>query len=353
MHYCKIGNDGAGLTNQIFALITSIIIAFYEKQKVIIVDNFLNDINTKTYSPITDILNVDDINLFLKQTYDLIIIDKYNIHFEILSAQYGTNETNYLNLTDFIKNKYYRENKLCISNTFCFNEIKGDPCPGEIKHFMLKYKINDHYIEEIYDENIKNININFNTSYIFSFGRIDLFNHAMFDKILTNIRYNNDFIVKSDMITQQFNTNEKINIVHLRLEDDGILHWSKQNNITPSKYKAYLEEKYIDLIKTYISDVDKTIILSSSLSNKVIDFLNENNYNYTFTDKMYNYREKNAIIDLLISTYCNNIFIGNFNIKNNNGSVFSYYIWKKIKHNVSTIYIDLDRIYDKEVILNY
>ena len=65
MNYCKIGNDGAGLTNQIFALITSIIIAFYEKQKVIIVDNFLNDNNTKTYSPITDILNVDDINLFL------------------------------------------------------------------------------------------------------------------------------------------------------------------------------------------------------------------------------------------------------------------------------------------------
>ena len=49
MHYCKIGNDGAGLTNQIFALITSIIITFYEKQKVIIVDHFLNDINTKTY----------------------------------------------------------------------------------------------------------------------------------------------------------------------------------------------------------------------------------------------------------------------------------------------------------------
>ena len=67
---------------------------------------------------------------------------------------------------------------------------------------------------------------------------------------------------------------------------------------------------------------------------------------------MYNDREKNAIIDLLISTYCNNIFIGNFNVKNNNGSVFSYYIWKKNKHNVSNIYIDLDHIYDKEVVLN-
>jgi hypothetical protein len=351
MHYSKIGNDGAGLTNQIFALITSIIIAFSEKQKVIIVDHFLNDINTKTYSPIKDILNLVDINIFLKKTYDIIIVDKYNIDFEILSVKYGINDTNYLDLTDFIKNKYYKENKLVIHNNYCLNDIKGDPCPGKIKHLILKYKINNNIIEEIYHEHNKNINIHFDGPYLFSFGYVNLFKNDMFNKILPNILFNNDFIIKSDIIKKQMNINKKINIIHLRLEDDGILHWSNQNNITAIDYKSYLEEKYIHLIRTYISDVDETILLSSSLSNKVIDFLNVHNYNYKFIDKCFKDREKNAIIDLLLSSCCNNIFIGNFNINNNNGSVFSYYISKCIKNKITTICIDLDRIYNKEIVI--
>ena len=101
-----------------------------------------------------------------------------------------------------------------------------------------------------------------------------------------------------------------------------------------------------------MSETDENIIVSSSLSNGVIDFLNQNNYNYKFIDKFFDDREKNAIVDLLVSKCCNNIFIGNFNIKNRNGSTFSYYIWKCINENVTKIYIDLDKIYDMEVIVN-
>ena len=60
--------------------------------------------------------------------------------------------------------------------------------------------------------------------------------------------------------------------------------------------------------------------------------------------------KKNAIIDLLVSSCCNNIFIGNFNITNLNGSSFSYYIWKLMKDDVLKIFIDLDKIYDDEVL---
>ena len=45
MYYSKISTSGTGFTNQIFALITSIINAYKEEEKVVIVDNFLNDIN--------------------------------------------------------------------------------------------------------------------------------------------------------------------------------------------------------------------------------------------------------------------------------------------------------------------
>jgi hypothetical protein len=42
MYYSKIGEHGAGFTNQIFALITSIIIAYKKGEKVVIIDNFLH-----------------------------------------------------------------------------------------------------------------------------------------------------------------------------------------------------------------------------------------------------------------------------------------------------------------------
>ena len=173
----------------------------------------------------------------------------------------------------------------------------------------------------------------------------------MFDNILTHITYHDDFIIKSESIIHGINTEKKINIIHLRLENDGIIHWSRQNNITPAVYLEYLENKYINLIKQYVSKTDETIILSSSESNGVIDFLNNNNYHYKFIDKLFKDREKNAIIDLLISKSCNNVFIGNFNIHNSNGSSFSYYIWKMTNDNINKIYIDLDRIYDKAVLV--
>ncbi len=352
MYYSKIGNARAGFTNQIFALITSIINAYKKGYKFVVVDNFLNDINTSVYTPITEIFDINKINLFLKQEYDIIILDKNNIQFDIISAKYGTNENNYIDLTDFIKNKYFNKNKLFIGKICSFNAIKGDPCPRKLKKFILTYKINDHLIEKIYNENLtSDIEIQFDGPYVFTLGWINSFNDNMFDKILTNITYNIDFALKSQLTVKDIPLNKKINIIHLRLEEDGIAHWSKQNKTTHNKYKNYLEQKYIDIIKKYVSDTDENIILSSSLSNGVIDFLVYHNYNYKFVNKCFCEREKNAIIDLLVSKHCNNIFIGNFNIKTLNGSTFSYYIWKIINDKVIKIYIDLDKIYNNEVVV--
>jgi len=353
MYYSKIEVTGSGFTNQIFAFITSIIKAYKKGDKIVIVDNFLNDINKRTYTPISKIFNINKINVFLKKNYDIIIVDKNNIQFEIITVKYGTNESNCIDLTDFIKEQYFKNNKLCINKNCSFNNIKGDPSPGIVKKIILKYKINDYYFQQIYNEHLtKNIEINFDGPYIFIMEWINSFNDNMFDKILTNISYNDDFVFNSELIVKNINTEKKVNVIHLRLEDDGIAHWSKMNNISMNEYKAYLENKYINLIKIYLSENDENIILSSSLSNGVIDFLNNNNYNYKFVDKFFNDREKDAIVDLLVSKCCNNIFIGNFNVKNYNGSTFSYYIWKCMNDAVTKIYIDLDKIYDKAVVVN-
>lgn len=354
MYYATIGVDGSGLTNQIFSLITSIINAYKEGHKVVVVDIFRNDVAKPTSSLISNIFNINETNVFLKKNYDIIIVDKYNINFQIISATYGYDETNYIDLTDYFLNDYYKDNKLFISKFFCFNHIKGDPCDGIIKKFILKYKINDNYIEEIYDENLRpDIIIDFHGGpYRWRFEWINSFNDNMFDKILSNIIYNDDFISKSESIIQKINTDNKINVIHLRLEDDGITHWSRINNISKDQYKEILEQKYIHLIQNYLNESDQNIILSNSSSNGVIDFLNQHNYNYMFIDKIFNEREKDAIIDLLVSKCCNNIFIASFNMTNLNGSTFSYYIWKCMKDTVSKMYIDLEKIYDTEVVVN-
>ncbi len=344
---------GFGFTNQIFSLITSIIIACKHGDKVVVVDSFLNDISKTDYTPISKIFNIKEINIFLKKTYDIIILDKYDINFELINVKYGT-KTNNIDLTASIIKKFYKDNKLYINKNTIFNDIQGDPCLGELKKVFFTYKMNEYFIEETYEENlVEDINIDFlNSHYILTFDWINSHNIDMFENILANIHYTSDFLDKSNLILKCVNINNKINVLHLRLEDDAIKHWSKMNDMSEDDYKKYIENKYIELIKKYISKTDENIILSQSLSNPVIDFLIENNYIFKFSHKFFDDREKNAIVDLLISKYCNNIFIGNFNVANLNGSTFSYYIGKCVKNTTTQIYIDLDHIFNDECIVN-
>jgi hypothetical protein len=131
----------------------------------------------------------------------------------------------------------------------------------------------------------------------------------------------------------------KINVIHLRIEVDAILHWSKMNNTSEQNFKSSLENKYIDLFKKYISNTDQNIILSSEMNPKVTNFLRENNYNFRFIQKFFEDREKNAIVDFLVSKCCNNIFIGN------GGSTFSFYIDKTTQNNIKKIISPINYIY--------
>ena len=106
------------------------------------------------------------------------------------------------------------------------------PCPNVLKKLFINYKINNYIIEEIYNENLdKPIIIDFESKYCFDFKGFDTYNNNMFENILINITYNDEFIQNSKSFL--LNKNEKINVLHLRLEEDGILFWSKINNMTP------------------------------------------------------------------------------------------------------------------------
>jgi len=352
MYYASIALHGSGLTNQIFSLIKSIIIAHKQNYKVIVVDHFLNDYEKNNYTPISQIFNIDKINIFLKNNYDIIIIDKYDIrNIELSYVKYGTDQIN-IDLTHSFKEKF-KDNGLFIQKNTILNDIHGDPCPGVTKNLFISYTINNYIIEEKYNEYLQeNICINIlNSEYKNNFWWIHTNNNNMFEKILMNIEYTNHFIDKSQQIMlKNINGNDKVNIIHLRLEDDSINHWSKMNHMTKTEFKIYIENKYIKLITLYINKNDNNIILSQSLSNRVIDYLKENNYKYIFSDKFFEDREKNAIVDLLLYKKCNNTFIGNFHPEYLNGSTFSYYISVLLKSNIKQILVDLDNISHDECI---
>ena len=133
-------------------------------------------------------------------------------------------------------------------------------------------------------------------------------------------------------------------------------HWGSINHMHVTDFKKTIENKYIDIIKNFIDKNDKNIILSYSLDNNVIDFLKQNNYKYYFIEKDFNIgREINAIFDLVVGKYCNNIFIGNFNFSEFillHFIIFSYCLIKRFKSNVKKILIDLDRIIVPYQIIN-
>jgi hypothetical protein len=348
IYYLKIGQSGSGLTNQLFTFITSILIHSSNDKRAIIIDNFQDDFQSNaTRSPISSIFDMQQMNVFLKNNFNILIFDKNLVEFKIEKITYGVDE-NIIDITDEITRQYYKENTLCIPKNIIFNHIKGDPKPNVKKQLSIKYSINGETFNETFPENPPN-NIVFNlqeAQYNYTFAWINSINRTNFDYILKNICFNSKFM----KINQDFKE-DKINVLHLRIENDAINHWSKQNKMSPTFFQTYIEDKYIVLIQKHVLQTDANIILTYSENNRVIDYLKNNNYKYYISKKSPGLgREVNAISDLLMSEKCNNLFIGGFNIEKLNGSTFSYCILQKMNSGVKKILIDLDRIENKEYI---
>jgi hypothetical protein len=351
IYYAKIQKEKSGITNQLVVLLSSFILARQENKKIVIVDNFLNDYSSETYSNISKILDVPTMNVYLKNKYNLIMIDRYHVNFKILSIKYGLNDTT-IDITNELIEKCYTDNKLFISNKLNLNSIKYDPCPGQGKKLYITYFINDNIFEEIYNEMFNCLvdNIVFNLDdkdiYLHRFHWINYLDRTMFDDILRNIVYNKYFICMSNKYTSTLNKNNKINVLHLRLEPDAIEYWSRMNNMEQHIFKKCIENKYINIIKNHINKTDNNIILSYFTDNNVVDYLRTNNYKYCFVPKIFSIgRELNAIIDLLVAENCNNIFVGNFHVNKLNGSTFSYFILQKLYNtSIKKIMLDLDHI---------
>jgi len=355
MYYAKLFLWRTGMTNQMFGFITSILITLlHTKHKVIIFDNFSNDFISEEVTPLSKIINIDKMNIFLKNKYGVIIACKNEVFFKLESVFYGTDE-NKIDITEEINKNFSKDGAIIIKKETNLNKIKGDPCIMTQKKLYISYTINSNKVVEIYDESneypCEDICINcLDSNFNYNFGWTYNYSQEIFDDILVNIEFQKEYLEYASKIFDCIDINKKINVLHLRLEEDAIKHWAVQNKLSEDDFKNKLEEKYITAIKCHINKDDETILLSGSLSNGVTEFLKNNNYNFMFSEKFFSGREQNAIVDLLIAKNCNGVFLGNYNMRKCTGSTFSYYIDKILIDGVKKMYIDLDRINEDLVV---
>jgi hypothetical protein len=306
MLYIKIVDENKSIIDKLFCLVNGIILAIERKSKVVIFDDSTN--------MIINILDMDLTNKYLKNKFDIIIADiHHNYNFD--SVNYGT--TNFsIDLTEEIITSFIKDDTLFIPKNIILNTIKGDPITNIVKNLYIKYYINKISITETYEEH-RTYDIiinNKNPVYIQINKDIDN-NKDIFNNIIVNLQFKNIFQEKINILDNEINkNNKKINVISL----------------VPSLFHEELNKediynKYICIIKKYIDIEDFNIILSESVSNTVIDFLTNNNYNYIVIEKFFEEQENNEIINLLSTRYCNKLYLGFYDPDNTNSYNFTYY----------------------------
>ena len=323
MLYIKISDESKTIIDKLFCLVNGIILAVEKKSQVVIFDDSTN--------MLINILDIDLMNKYLKNKFDIIIADT-NYEYSLDYIKYGAENFTF-DLTEEIKTSFIKDDRLLILKNISLNTIKGDPLYNIVKNLYIKYYINKITIIDIYEEN-RNCDIdinNKNPEYIKTDKNINM-NQDIFNNILVNIQFKNIFQEKINILdTEVKEINKNINVISLVSEEE--LNLSTYN-------------KYIYLIKKYIDIEDFNIILSDSVSNTVIDFLTNNNYNYIIIEKFFENEEneKNEIINLLSTRYSNKIYIGLYDLNNQDNYKFSYYATKLFDKEVLKICFDPKKI---------
>lgn len=361
--YCVFGNSvGIGLCNQLYSLVNTLLMGYvFPGFTTVIVDDFLSDINTNDICDSREIINYSKMNEFLKP-YNVKMIYKRDVRLEIKEVMFGIKPHKTVDITQKAIELFYRNNQFEIPKGTNLNDLceEGDPLPNTRKHIYVHYMIDGRSFFKTFDEILmtmhRKIFIDFkdmstlerNSKTSIKDAKRDKF---MFNHFMKNICFVDKFHEISDTFCQ--NLSEKINVIHLRIEDDALQFWANINRIQKDLYKNVLIQKYIRNIQNHIPIDSTTIILSMDTDNDVTRFMRENGYKYTHMDKtLLDGREVNAIIDLLISEHCNGVFIGNINPNNYHGSTFSYAIYNHLRDKpVKKICIDTDQIFSKEIVV--
>jgi hypothetical protein len=338
IEYIDINHGSIGLSNQLGMIISGIIHAKYNYKRYVVISKFRTQYNSENTIPISNVLDLD----VLSKVTGIKIIDSTKLSFKIKSIKYG-NCRNQIDLTDVLGD--------IIPKSLDLNSLKGDPLVGIVKFIYITFEINGTIDTIIYKERSYD-DIKLSEKLVSeSYEWLSTYDINLFNDILRNTKFINSFYNISENIMKA-ESYGNLNVVHLRNEEDGILFWAKINNLSSITFKNMLHNKYISLFNKYIDKKDLTIILTSNNNCETVKYLTENGYNIKLTNKSFEKeRELNAVVDLLVSQYCNNIFIGGVNPINYHGSTFSYVVWQRLQPKTTKVLFDLDDIQHKEFVV--
>src|SRR3972149_1257228 len=247
IYLAMVGAVGCGLTNQLYSLVNSLVIAHTEHKRFVILNEFNQNYNSSSCCPVSDIIDMDHLNKQI-ESLGLTVFDKNYVTMNITSVKYGT----YFEMIDIsseINEKFIRDGKLVIRKGTNFNDIGGDPTPGKHKKLFIRYFINEISDEVTYDEYISQ-DIIFDLSRLPQgdmFNSINKYNTPLFVNILQNLKFTPIFYDLSSNFVRNLGI-ESVNVIHLRNEEDALPFWGTINNMPAFEFKRVLNDKYISLI---------------------------------------------------------------------------------------------------------
>jgi cell division protein FtsL len=337
-----------GLCNQIMTLIQGIFTAIDNNQKIVIVDSFNNQIQKLSESisiPADDVFDFNAMNKLLEK-YNVRVIDKTEVKYDIISASYGTLSSQ-VDITKEVLGTYTFNGVLFIPKHTHLNVLRGDPEPNNSKIFTLKYSVNGVVYEDLFTEKDgleSEICINVGAlPFTYKFNWINAETKPRYNEFIKYVRFNKPFydVAETYLVDMK---DKPLNSIHIRNESDAIVHWSEKNNMTQEEFQRTIEAKYIELIKTNLSKEDTIFVLTYNTDSVIIKYLRENGYKFMMSEKNQEGREINAIIDLILGSKTTGTFIGTYNPVAMRGSSFSYVISQMMPASAKYMYIDLDFI---------
>lgn len=368
--FCKLGFHQAGLCNQLYSLANVLTVASLQQgNKVIILDDFVTDITTKLTKPSKHIIDLDALNVILKDD-KIHVCYKTEIVMELITVEYGLKHKRTVNITDKVIQKFWKKNSLHIPVGFVLNDLcEEDPCPGLCKQVYIYYTLNGIPFMKVFHERVlaqrraiklNHANYDDKMDYFVNLPHIEpwltLINRDsskdmkhIFDSYLNKIPFLSMYSEMAqsfvDMIRLQ---QERISILHIRNEEDAIHHWAKINNIDEQTYSQEYEKKYVDAVSTMVSKSDLCVALTYyTENNPIITALRNKGYTVLCRPNLANAgREINALIDLLLCNHCESTFVGNFDPITMQGSTFSIAIYNRLLQNISVkkVIIDIEHI---------
>lgn len=336
----NINLPGSGLCNQLYGLCGTMTFCERNNIPVIFVGKFNKDFKKNEYCNISEILNIEEMNRTNK--VKLIDYEDFNVafkQFKIGKDIFSLDITEDIRIfstknpsSGLIKGKSFR-----ITNDFNFDSLESKPISYFTKMFSPSYNTN---LKLFINFSINNIDfstfiplINFKVEdFEIDLSKIELKNpiqyndsSQLFYDYISSIKFQDEITQIGRNFIKTIDFSQRVNCIHLRLEDDCINAHSIQNKMGFNEYKHKVENKYIELIKKYINPNEPTIILAYSYNNRVINFMKTNGYNYVITPKLSEYREICAINDLVIGERINGVYLYVFE------SSFSYTLLHRIK----------------------